>query len=328
MSTAHAVRYHEHGKPLDVLHLEDIEVPDPAAMQVQVRMLAASINPSDFGMIAGTYGRLPALPATAGREGVGEIVAVGEGVDQSWVSRRVRFPEDGTWQTLANCNASDMWFIPEDVPIDLAAMSFVNPPTAWRLLRDAYLQRGDWVIQNAGNSTVGIFVVQIAKHLGLNTISIVRRQEVIEPLKALGAQHVFLDTDDYLKKIDEVTDGKRPQLALNMVGGESGIRLIKSLANGGRMVTFGGASTEPIRFPTRFFIFNDVVLKGFWMDRWYRTNSHERINIMLSKIFALMRDGTIKAPVEARFPLSQFKEAIERSALPRCGKILLVPDPV
>jgi mitochondrial enoyl-[acyl-carrier protein] reductase / trans-2-enoyl-CoA reductase len=328
MSTAHAVRFHEHGKPLDVLRLEDIEVQTPGPGHVQVRLLAATINPSDFGIIGGTYGRLPELPATAGREGAGEIVAVGEGVDTGWVGRRVRFPENGTWQTLANCAANDAWFIPEDVPLDLVAMSFVNPPTAWRLLRDAYLQRGDWVIQNAGNSAVGIFVIQIAKHLGINTISIVRRQEVVESLKALGAQHVFLDNDDYLAKIDAITDGKRPQLALNMVGGESAIRLIKSLSNGGRMVTFGGATSEPIRFPTRFFIFNDVVLKGFWMDRWYRINSRERINIMLSKIFALMRDGTIKAPVEARFPLSQFKAAIEKSAQPRCGKILLVPDPV
>jgi len=326
MSIAQAVRYHTHGKPQDVLHLEDIEVPSPAAGEVQIRLVAATINPSDFGMIGGTYGRLPSLPATAGREGVGEIIEVGSGVDTALVGKRVRFPETGAWTTLANEKAADLWIIPDEVPADLAAMAFVNPPTAWRLLRDSYLQRGDWVIQNAGNSAVGIFVIQMAKHLGLNTISIVRRQEVIEPLKALGAQHVFLDDNDYVKKIDEITGGKRPMLALNMVGGESAIRLIKSLADGGRLVTFGGASADAVRFPTRFFIFNDVILKGFWMDRWYRTNSRERINIMLSKIYALMQDGTIKAIVEGRYPLSQFQTAIEKAGQPRCGKILLVPD--
>ena len=311
---------------MDVLHFEDIEVKDPGPGEVQIRMLAAPINPSDFGMIGGTYGRLPDMPATAGREGVGEIVAVGANVDKGWISRRVRFPENGTWQTLANAKADDVWFIPEDVPVELAAMSFVNPPTAWRILRDAFLQRGDWVIQNAGNSSVGIFVTQMAKHLGINTISIVRRPEVIDTLKSLGAEHVFLDNDDYLKEIEKITDGKRPQLALNMIGGESAIRLIKSLENGGRMITFGGATGEPVRFPTRYLIFNDVTLKGFWMDRWYRMNTRERINIMMSKIYALMRDGTIKPPVDGRFPLSQFKEAIEKAGQPRCGKILLVPD--
>jgi trans-2-enoyl-CoA reductase len=311
---------------MDVLRFEDIEVKDPAPGEVQIRMLAAPINPSDFGMIGGTYGRLPELPATAGREGVGEIVAVGPNVDKGWISRRVRFPENGTWQTLANAKADDVWFIPEDVPIELAAMSFVNPPTAWRILRDAFLQRGDWVIQNAGNSSVGIFVMQMAKHLGINTISVVRRPEVIDTLKSLGAEHVFLDNDDYLKEIEKITDGKRPQLALNMIGGDSAIRLIKSLENGGRMITFGGATGELVRFPTRYLIFNDVTLKGFWMDRWYRMNTRERVNIMMSKIYALMRDGTIKAPVDGRFPLSQFKEAIDKASQPRCGKILLVPD--
>jgi len=327
MTTAQAIRYHEHGKPQDVLRFENIEIADPGADEVQIRLLAATINPSDFGMIGGSYGRLAALPATAGREGVGEVVAVGEGGDKALVGRRVRFPDDGAWQTLANARAGDLWFIPEDIPLELAAMSFVNPPTAWRLLRDAYLQKGDWVIQNAGNSAVGIFVIQMARHLGLNTISVVRRPEASEALGEFGAKHVFIDNDEYLNKIDEITDGKRPQLALNMVGGESAIRLIKSLANGGKMVTFGGAATEPVRFPTRYFIFNDVMLKGFWMDHWYRTNTRERINIMLSKIYALMREGTIKAPVEAKFPLSQFKEALEKAARPRCGKILLVPDP-
>jgi NADPH:quinone reductase-like Zn-dependent oxidoreductase len=325
MSTAQAVRYHSYGKPNDVLVFEDIEVPDPAQGQVQIKLLASSINPSDLGMIGGTYGRLASLPATAGREGVGVVTAIGPGVDRSVLQRRVRFPE-GSWQTLANCKADDLWFVPEDVPLELAAMAFVNPPTAWRLLRDAYLQRGDWVIQNAGNSSVGIFVVQMAKHLGLRTVSVVRRPEVIEPLKALGSDAVVLDNDDYPSKIEALTDGKKPQLALNMVGGESAIRLVKSLANGGRLVTFGGASFEPVRFPTRFFIFNDIVMKGFWMDRWYRSNSRERVNIMLSKIYALMRDGTIKAPVEGRFPLSQFKEAIEQTAKPRCGKILFVNE--
>ncbi|MBN1404227.1 MAG: 2-enoyl thioester reductase domain-containing protein [Opitutales bacterium] len=327
MSIAHAIRYHQFGKPLDVLRYEEVEVQEPGPGQVQVRMLAAPINPSDFGMIGGSYGKLAELPAVPGREGVGEIISVGPGVDLGWVSRRVRFPDCGSWQTRANCRADDVWFIPEDVPLELAAMSHVNPPTAWRLLRDAYLQRGDWVIQNAGNSSVGMFVIQMAKHLGLKTISIVRREEVIPELNQIGADVVFLDNDDYVKQIEAATGGKRPQLALNMVGGESSIRLIKSLANSGRMVTFGGASFEPIRFPTRFFIFNDIVLKGFWMDRWYKTNSRERVNIMMSKIYAMMRDGTITAPVEASYPLSQFKEAIERSNQPRCGKIMLLPDP-
>ena len=326
MSTAQAIRYHEHGKPLEVLRLEEIEAAAPGPGQVQVRLLAACINPSDFGTIGGSYGRLQQLPAIAGREGVGEIVETGEGVDSSLVGRRIRMPDDGAWRSHATVPVEGLWLLPDYVPLDMAAMAYVNPPTAWRLLRDAHLPRGEWVIQNAANSAVGIFVMQMAKHLGLQTINVVRREEVVQPLKDLGAEHVVLDTDEYPKEVAKITGGRKPQLALNMVGGESAIRLIKSLADGGRVVTFGGAAFEPVRFPTRFLIFNDIVLSGFWMDRWYRSNSRERIDIMLSKIYALMRDGTISAPIEGRYPLERFRDAVEHASRPRVGKILLQTD--
>lgn len=327
MRKGQAIRYHEHGKPLDVLRLESIDVPNPGYGEVQVRLLAANINPSDMGMIGGSYGRLVPLPAVAGREGAGKIVAVGDGVDQSLLGRRVRFADSaGAWQEYANMAAEDLWFLPDDIPVELAAMAYVNPPTAWRMLRDAHLQRGDWVIQNAANSAVGIFVIQMAKSLGLKTINLVRREELIEPLQQLGGDVVLLDNDDYPKQIDEITERCRPRLALNSVGGESVIRLVKSLADGGRLVTFGGASFEPVRFPTRYLIFNDLSLTGFWMDRWYRNNTRERVDIMLTKIFDLMRHGVIKPLVEETYPLSRFQDALKHAAEPRLGKVLLRPD--
>lgn len=327
MSNGQAIRYHEHGKPLDVLRLEDIEVSPPGPGEVQVRLLAATINPSDLGMVSGSYGRLVPLPAVAGREGAGKIVAVGEDVDQALVGKRVRFPEDaGAWQESVNMPAADLWFLPDDIPVELAAMAYVNPPTAWRMLRDAHLQRGDWVIQNAANSAVGVFVIQMAKSLGLKTINLVRRKELIEPLQQLGGDVVLLDNDEYVKQIAEITDRCRPRLGLNSVGGGSAIRIVKALADGGKLVTFGGAAFEPVRFPTRFLIFNDLALTGFWMDRWYRTNTRERIDIMLTKIFDLMRQGIIKPLVEEVYPLSRFQDALKHATEPRLGKVLLRPD--
>jgi len=75
-----ALRHHSFGKPLEVLQLEQIAQPEPQAGEVRVRLEAAAINPSDYGMIGGSYGRLRELPAVAGREGVGVVEALGEGV--------------------------------------------------------------------------------------------------------------------------------------------------------------------------------------------------------------------------------------------------------
>lgn len=325
MEQALALRHHEFGKPLEVLAAEQVALPAVGEGQVLLRMLATVINPSDFGMIGGSYGRLPELPAVAGREGVGEVVELGSGVEHVKVGDRVRLPE-GCWRDHMVADAADLWVIPEGVPLEMAAMAFVNPPTAWRLLRDADLRPGQWVIQNAANSAVGLFVIQMAKHLGINTINVVRRPELVDELKAMGADVVVLDTDDYPKQLKELTGGGEIKLALNSVGGESAMRLVKALSNGGTHVTFGAMSFETVRFPTRFFIFNDITLKGFWMDKWFRQNTKERIEIMYGKIWSLMREGTISAPIAGRYALKDFKQAIEHAQQSRCGKILFTAD--
>ena len=87
--THEALVYDELGDPSEVLRLEKLPVPDLGKGEVRVRMRAAAIHPSDFGMIAGSYERLRQLPSIAGREGVGEVAEVGSGVDKKLIFRPV-----------------------------------------------------------------------------------------------------------------------------------------------------------------------------------------------------------------------------------------------
>ncbi len=321
-----AVSFSEFGKPDEVLSLIERPLNTPGADEVVVAVRAATINPSDFGMILGNYGRLPDLPAVAGREGVGEVIEVGMGVGALRVGDRVSIPEGtGAWQSHFVASADQLVVIPEGIPDEYAAMARINPPTAWRLLRDSYLQPGQWVVQNGANSSVGLFVIQMAKHLGLKTLNIVRREELIEPLQKLGADVVVTEDSGYEKKVAELTNKGEVQLALNSIGGESAIRLVRCLSKGGTHVTFGAMAFEPVRFPTRDLIFNGISLTGFWMDRWYRENSRERNQVMFDNLYNMVREGIIHAPVAAKYPLAQFKEALAASREPRLGKILLVP---
>ena len=101
MTQQKAICHHAFGKPLEVLQLEEVARPEPSDGEVRVRLLAATINPSDYGMIGGSYGRLRELPAVAGREGVGVVDAIGHGVSRIGVGARVRFPDGGAWQETA-----------------------------------------------------------------------------------------------------------------------------------------------------------------------------------------------------------------------------------
>ncbi|MEZ7842985.1 MAG: zinc-dependent alcohol dehydrogenase family protein [Opitutales bacterium] len=326
MTQQKAICHHEFGRPLEVLRLEDVKQAEPQVGEVRVRLLAATINPSDYGMIAGSYGRLRELPAVAGREGVGVVEAIGRGVTRVGVGARVRFPEAGAWQETACMPAANLLLVPADVPIEQAAFSFINPPTAYCLLQKMVdLAPGSWVLQNAGNSTVGLAVIQMAKTMGFKTISQVRREELIAPLKALGADHVVIEGSGWAKQLKELTGGEPIQLALNSIGGESASDQIKALGEGGTQVTFGGMVGDLVRFPTRFLIFNDVRLVGFWWDQWCQKAGSQGLNQVMSAVYAMMRDGTLKLPVEATYSFAEYEAAIKHDQQPRLGKVLLKP---
>jgi len=327
MDHGKALIYKSYGLPKEVVELESRTETSPGSGEVKIRMLAAPIHPSDFGMILGKYGRLAELPAVAGREGIAEIAELGEDTGSLEIGDRVTVPSGtGSWQETAVVRAADLFNIPKDIPVEMAAMVMINPPTAWRLLRDVEMSEGDWVIQNAANSAVGLHVIEMAHYLGLKTLNVVRREELIEPLMKLGADTVVLEESGYEKQVKEITGGKTVRLALNSIGGESAMRLIKSLSPGGLHVTFGAMQFETVRFPTRALIFDDITIKGFWMDKWIRDQSKARIQIMFDKIFDLMRKGIVNPSVAETYSLDDYKEALEGSLKPRLGKVLFRMD--
>ena len=319
-----ALVFSKHGKPDEVLRLVESGLSGPTTGEVGLRMLAASINPSDLGIIGGTYGTLPPLPAVAGLEGIAEIVETGKEVSTLGPGDRVRIPHGiGAWQTHMIAPAKDLVKVPRGIPIEQAATAFVNPPTALLLLQEVTnLEPGDWVIQNAANSAVGIAVIQIAKHMGLRTINLVRREELCKPLLELGADIVLLDNDDYPKALDEITSGFKPKLALNSIGGQSAYRLCKTLDRGSTHVTFGAMTGEPTRFPTRYLIFNNIRLTGFWVTRWLEEAGPETTDATYLKIFDLLEKGIIQTQIETNHPLEEFRQALAHNAKPRLGKVL------
>ncbi len=323
------MRHQEYGDPSKVLECVESEVPEPAEGEVLIRLRRAVINPSDLGMIQGRYGRLRELPAVAGREGVGEVVALGPRVEKPEPGTWVRFPEDpGVWREYTVAKADPLLEVPSDLPLDQAAMAFVNPPTALRLLDDfESLEPGDWILQNAANSAVGLSVIALAKARSLRTLNVVRRPELADPLLERGADAVVLEEDAYEKDTSRWVGEGKIRLGLNSVGGESVIKMIRAMDDGATVVTFGGMVGTPVRFPTRNLIFNDIALRGFWFDRWKREVSPAGVLSFYQEVFQLIRQGIFNLPVEAVYPLESFREALEHQGRPRLGKVLLSMDP-
>jgi trans-2-enoyl-CoA reductase len=322
-----ALRYERPGLPAEVIEAATLDLPAPGPGEALVALRCAAIHYSDLGLINGTYGKARNLPAVAGREAVGEVVALGPGVGAPKIGALVRMPEEaGVWREAVVAKAAELFPIPPGVPVEQAAMAFINPPTAWRLLRDfGKLERGDWLAQNAGTSAVGVLVAQLSRHGGLNCLSVVRDAAAEKVLRAAGAAAVAAEDSGYEKDAAQWTGGAPVKLALNAVGGESAGRLCRVVAPGGVVVTYGGVSAEPMRFPTRYLIFNDIQLRGFWLDRWVRAQPPAEVRAMMDEIFQLLRDGVLAQPVAARYPLGEWRAALEHAfRAGKGGKVLFV----
>jgi trans-2-enoyl-CoA reductase len=314
----------EFGKPQEVLKFTEFEVDSPSGGEVLVKMLAAPINPSDLGTIGGSYGVLPELPGIGGLEGVAEVLEVGDEVTKFRAGDIVKLPPKGTWATHLLCLEKDLEVVPDSLNVEQAAMAAINPLTAVLLL-EKLQRKGDWFVQNAANSAVGIALIQLARAQNITCVNLVRREDLILPLKELGAEHVLLDNDESVAHIKELSANYgKPSHAFNSVGGESAYRMAKSLRNGGQHITFGGMTGEQVRFPTRYLIFNDIQFSGFWVTRWKKEVAPETFDHYQQGIYKHIKDETLQLPVEQTYQLSDFQDALAHNARPRLGKILFV----
>jgi trans-2-enoyl-CoA reductase len=313
-----ALRFHQFGKPLEVLRLEALDLPPLAGGEVRLKMLAAPVNPADLNLIEGTYGVKPPLPAVPGIEGCGEVVESAS-PDFQPGDRAIILRRAGSWATHVQTEAGHLFKLPAEIDPIQAAMLKVNPATAWRLLTGFSTPAKDsWIAQNAANSAVGRCVIGLAKQLGLRTINLVRRPELLEELLALGADVVALDEDAAV----EAHKDKAPSLAFNCVGGESALRLMNLLAPGGTHITFGAMARRPLTVPNGLLIFKNLNLRGLWITKWIESAPREEID----EVYGRLATSRLSMPVDRLVSLADYADAIEAVNAPgRNGKVLLVP---
>lgn len=314
--------------PQDLIDAVDFELPPLQSGQALIEVLAAPINPSDVLTLTGLYGMLPPLPAIGGNEGVGRIAALGPDTAGPAIGQTVLLPVGcGSWSTHVVADAKRLLPLPNQADPEQLAMMTVNPPTALLMLREfVELQPGDWVIQNAANSGVGAYLVQLAKLRGLKTVNIVRRESAVSGVQSLGGDVVLVDGDKLAKRVAEATGGARIRLGIDAVGGTATDRLASALAEGGVLVNYGMMSGESCQISPANFVFRDVTLRGFWLAKWFRSATPAQQAEVFGEIARGIASGQLHARIEARYPVERIREAVAAAAAgERDGKILIVP---
>ncbi|MDQ3314239.1 MAG: 2-enoyl thioester reductase domain-containing protein [Verrucomicrobiota bacterium] len=317
--------YETHGNPTEVVRVIEQPWPVAAADEVVVQMRAAPVNPADLNAIEGKYPVRLTLPATPGMEGAGVVVQLGSEVRNLRMGDQVILPHNfGTWREACAVKAEQLVLAPAGIDPVQAAMLKVNPITAWRLLHDfVSLGQGDWFIQNAANSAAGRAAIQIARELGYRSANMVRRPELIPELKGEGADVVLLDGEQLREEVAEATARAPIRLALNAVGGESAMRMAKTLASDATMVTYGAMSLQPLTIPNGMLIFKNLHFTGFWVNKWYDAASAEERAATFAPLFKMALRGLLRTKVEKNYSLGEASEAVRHAMQnKRGGKIV------
>lgn len=233
------------GDPSDVLHLADVETPEPGPGQVRVRTLLSPIHNHDLWTIRGTYGYKPELPARSGTEALGVVDAVGEGVTTLLPGQRVVTGGTfGVWAEYFVAPAAALIPVPDGIADEAAAQLVSMPFSALSLLEYLAVEPGQWIVQNTANGAVGRLVAQLAEARGVHVLGLVRRAEGVAELAAAGIESVVAtDREGWRERALEITDGAPIVAGVDSVGGAASGDVLSLLAENGTLVVFGAMAS-------------------------------------------------------------------------------------
>src|SRR6202158_3258534 len=318
-----AIVVHQFGGP-EVLKLEELPTPSPAAGQVLVHMRAAGVNPYDTYMRAGTYAVKPLLPYTPGSDGAGVVEAIGDGVKKAKPGDRVYTAKTvtGAYAEYALALEEQVHSLPDKISLGQGAGVWVPYGTAYHALHhSAEAHASETVLVHGASGGVGSAAVQMAKAMGLTVFGTAGTQKGIDLAKREGAYQVFdHGQTGYQEGILKATGGRGVDIVLEMLANVNLSTDLKLLATNGRVIIIGNRGEISInpRDPT----VGRGAARGFTV--WALTPAEEAE--IHAGLIAGLENGTLRPVVGKELPLAEaaraHKEILEPGA---AGKIVLVP---
>jgi NADPH:quinone reductase-like Zn-dependent oxidoreductase len=314
--------------PPEVLALEDVEKPVPAAGQVLVKVRAAALNPLDWHyMRAEPY--LIRLEAGIGapknpRLGVdfaGVVESVGPGVTKYKPGDAVFGGRFGALaEYLAVAEDGNVARMPANLGFEEAAGINVAAVTALQALRDAAdVKPGRSVLINGASGGVGSFAVQIAKSMGAEVTGVSSTRN-LELVRSLGADRVI----DYTQA-DFTRDDRRYDVILDNVANRGVLEVRRVLEPHGRHVVIGGGGTDANPWFGAF----ALPLKGMFVSWFVEQDvgmfflSHASSED-LAALAGLVQSGAVRTVIDRRYPLAEVADAMRYLETGRArGKVIV-----
>src|SRR5580693_3369810 len=258
-----AIRFNAFGEP-SVLELAEVGAPAVGEKTALVRVMAASINPSDVKNLAGAM-KQTTLPRIPGRDFAGVV----EAGPAEWIGAAVwgtggdtGFTRDGTHAELIAVPVASLRRKPDALSFDQAASVGVNYMAAWCGIEAAGLKAGETVLLIGAGGGVGSAAAQIARRLGARVIGAERRAPQPDaPINAI-AEKLIVGAEDLPAEVRAATGGKGADVVLDLVGGVMFRSAVNSLALRGRLVEIVATGQREVSFDLADFYHNESRLFG------------------------------------------------------------------
>jgi NADPH:quinone reductase len=307
--------------------LEVVEVAAPAADErtALVRVMAASINPSDVKNVAGAMMQTT-LPRIPGRDFSGVV----EAGPFEWMGAEVwgtggdtGFTRDGTHAELIAVPVASLRRKPDTLNFDQAASVGVNYMAAWCGIEAASLKAGETMLLIGAGGGVGSAAAQIGRRLGACVIGADRHApHPNAPIHAIAAK-LIIGAEVLPAEVRAATGGKGADVVLDLVGGIMFRSAVNSLALRGRLVEIAATGQREVSFDLPDFYHNESQLFG--------VDTLKRDLTASAKVLDALTPGFVAgdyraAPIAETCGLGEAQEAYRKVAAGSAGRIVLRPQ--
>lgn len=317
-----AIRFHQYGPP-DVLRIDEVPDPAPAAGQVVIRVRAIGVNPVDTYIRSGNYALKPPLPAVLGHDAAGVVESVGAGVSRWKAGDRVYTSRclSGAYAERTLCDERFVHELPGNVSFEQGAGVNVPYGTAYRaLFHRARVRAGEVVLVHGASGGVGTAAVQLAVAHGCTVIGTAGTDRGLALVREQGAQHaVDHKSAGYQDQIIKLS-GQRggPDVIIEMLANVNLDHDLRMLAKGGRVVVVGNRGR--VEIDARQTMAKESAILG--MQLW--AGGDEALIEAHHGIVAGLRAGVLRPIVGKTLPMAEAARAHrEIMEAPAYGKIVL-----
>ena len=325
-----AWRVHQLGDPVDVLTLEDIDVPTPGPGEVRIEVAACALNVPDMLLCQGRYQERPALPFTPGMEVAGTVSAVGDGVDRCRPGDRVLarpMIEHGglAEQTLAV--ATDVFALSDAMGFEAASALHITYHTGHCALhRRARIRAGETLLVHAGAGGVGSAAIQLGKAAGARVIATAGGEHKVDVCTRLGADlAIDYSAGDFVDAVNEFTGGRGADVIYDPVGGDTFDRSRKCIAWEGRILVIGFTSGRIADAPTNHALIKNYSVVGVHWGRYARMEPGFD-DAVHAELIELHAGGLVDPLVSEVLPMADAPAGLARLASRHTvGKIVIRP---